>query len=308
MKHNSRCTVACLLVLPFFASCVDEGSTGSGSDPASLATTEPEVSGAADDDTEEGAPSNPVSDDDTTEDGMPEPDAVSAEPADEPADDEPSGVSTSDDDSASDDSASDDGSPSDDDSTAGEGSASADDDVTVTEPSPDLVDAGSIVTEPEPAAVDAGQGVAWPDAGGSEGFATDAGVDMNPSSGVQLRAVMTEVSDGTVGIAAEWINGTDDPIYLQGCSTTSGWYLDGGDWIEHGGFVLCFQEGPMVVVGPGETYVDQAGVPPSDRGTNIWRLQGPYGVGCVPAEGLFSETRCESVTELVSENEVSVAQ
>lgn len=296
MKYSAPCTLACLLVLPLFTSCVDDATTGSGSDPATATGAEPERTS---DDARE---SLNEADHEVTgphESGsaatQPEPDAppkahtvseVGA-PA-QPATPEPE--------------------PSRDDL----GPAADPED-----PLHEVLDAGASALAPDDEPAHEHDGTSDVGDSGSDVVADsgehfddlrDAGAPSGAVGGVQLRAVVTEVSDGASGIAGEWTNGLDEPIFLQGCSTTSGWYRDGNEWIENGGFVLCFAEGPMVVVGPGEVYVDFAGVPPANRGTNTWRLQGSYGVGCVPAEGLFSESQCAAVTEIISENEVTVAQ
>jgi hypothetical protein len=126
-------------------------------------------------------------------------------------------------------------------------------------------------------------------AGGSDG-----------GDGVVLTALYLPGS-GTV--AAEWYNGTDATIFLRGCSTTDGWYREGGDWLEYGAFAVCAMEGPEVEVAPGETYRDPAaGVPPA-RGDNVWRLVGPYGTGCTPGVR-FSEANCAELFETTSVNEV----
>jgi hypothetical protein len=139
------------------------------------------------------------------------------------------------------------------------------------------------------------------DAGASDAGTFDGAIDADAAfSGVDLRAVVTEVSPGNPGIAAEWVNGTLEPIYLPGCSTVSGWSYDGMEWQEHGAFFVCAMEGPMVAIAPGQTYLDTAGDPPN-RGIDVWRLVGTYAVGCVPDDGLFSEAVCSYRTELTSD-------
>jgi hypothetical protein len=300
MNRNSDCTLVCVLAVVLLTSCTEDGATGSNSDLATASKTESETSAAADDDDKGPRITGAASEDDTKESPT-GPHAVAPNPASDISD--PATIDT----------------PALDDDTP----TPADDPAaSLPEPAPEInvvadggsfgqpedgavPDASPVTTGPEPISslVDAGSAGSPTDAG--EQAVSDGGRDVT-TRGVQLRAVLAEVSEGgMMGIAAEWSNGTDQPIFLQGCSTTSGWYLEDGEWQEYGGFILCFAEGPMVVVSPGEIYVDFAGVPPSDRGTDIWRLQGPYGVGCMPAEGLFSESECAAVTEITSVNEVS---
>lgn len=174
-------------------------------------------------------------------------------------------------------------------------------------PVPEPMPAPSLSEPTRDAGSPADASVGVSDAGGVANDAddpADASVDDASTSGVVLRAVLAEASSGTTGIAAEWVNGTSGPIFLAGCGTASGWSFDGAEWEEYGSLVLCAAEGPMVSVGPGESYRDTVGVPPS-RGVGVWRLVGTYGAGCVPPDGLFSEATCASTLELTS-NEVSL--
>jgi hypothetical protein len=138
-----------------------------------------------------------------------------------------------------------------------------------------------------------------------EGYCLDEeGERIEVESSVTLRAVVSETSPGgPQGIAAEWTNGTDEPIFLRGCMTVDGWYREGSEWLEYGALAQCAAETLAVEVAPGATYLDVSVLPP-DRGDNVWRLVGPYGVDCTPGE-TFSEAGCSSTFELTSVNEVS---
>jgi hypothetical protein len=138
-----------------------------------------------------------------------------------------------------------------------------------------------------------------------EGYCLDAeGERLEVASSVTLRAVMSETSPGgPQGIAAEWTNGSDETIFLRGCMTADGWYREGSEWLEYGAFAQCAVEGTAVEVAAGATYLDISALPP-ERGDNVWRLVGPYGVGCTPGEPL-SQASCASTFELTSSNEVS---
>jgi hypothetical protein len=119
--------------------------------------------------------------------------------------------------------------------------------------------------------------------------------------GVILTAVR-EASSGMVN--AEWYNGTDTTIFLRGCSTTNGWYREGGEWKQYGAFAVCAMEGLAVEVPAGQTYQDLVGGVPPDRGDNVWRLVGPYGTGCTRGVK-FSQANCAELHEATSVNEVS---
>ncbi len=115
--------------------------------------------------------------------------------------------------------------------------------------------------------------------------------------------VLTAVVSPGEGIAAEWTNGTDEPIFLRGCVTADGWYLENGEWIAYGPFAQCAVETEVVQVAPGETYLDTALTPP-ERGENVWRLEGTYGVECTSGQ-ILSQAECTQVFKLFSDNEVS---
>lgn len=139
------------------------------------------------------------------------------------------------------------------------------------------------------------------DNAGAAAIARDAGGKV-----VLTAVVMTVRPNGTLGIAAEWANGTGEPIFLRGCSSVEGWYLQGGEWIRYGAFAQCAAETKAVEVGPGETYVDVTGAvaSPPNRGTNVWRLVGKYGVGC-RREQLFSASECRETHEVTSVNHIA---
>lgn len=130
-------------------------------------------------------------------------------------------------------------------------------------------------------------------------------VDEPPTSGrVVLSGILTDEA-GQHTIMAQWDNGTDQTIYLRGCSTTDGLYLEDGTWQRYGAFVQCTVEGPAVELAPGERYQDVVGASaPPERGDGVWRLQGPYGIGCNSGQEL-SLAGCTEVIDLESENEVS---
>lgn len=140
-----------------------------------------------------------------------------------------------------------------------------------------------------------------------QGDAGSAGADGGRA--VVLTAVVMSVSrNGALGIAAEWANHTDEAIFLQGCSTVEGWFLQDGQWVRHGAFALCAAETPAVEVGPGETYVDVSGAAatPPERGTNVWRLVGKYGVGCRRG-ALLGASQCAEIREVTSVNQIAWA-
>lgn len=161
--------------------------------------------------------------------------------------------------------------------------------------------AGGGAGDREVSGAGAGPGVAAGGEGAVASPARDSG-----AAGVVLRAVVVPVTpDGTLGIAAEWVNATDQVIFLRGCGTADGWFLSSdGQWREHGAFALCAVETQAVEVAPGETYVDIAGaaVPPN-RGTNVWRLAARYGTGCRSGE-LLAASECREFHEVVSVNQV----
>jgi hypothetical protein len=109
---------------------------------------------------------------------------------------------------------------------------------------------------------------------------------------------------GSGVVNAEWYNGTDTTIFLRGCSTTNGWYREGGEWKAYGAFAVCAMEGPAVEVPAGETYRDLVGGVPPNRGDNVWRLVGPYGTGCTTGVK-FSQANCAELHDATSVNEVS---
>jgi len=119
--------------------------------------------------------------------------------------------------------------------------------------------------------------------------------------GVLLTAVLQE---GSGFVNAEWHNGTGTKIFLRGCATADGWYREAGQWNKYGVFAACTVEGLAVEVAPGATYVDVVGGVPPSRGDNVWRLQGPYGIGCTSGVK-FSEANCAELHEAISSNEVT---
>jgi len=131
---------------------------------------------------------------------------------------------------------------------------------------------------------------------GTAGAGGAAGVE-----GVLLTAVLLEPS-GFVN--AEWHNGTGTKIFLRGCATSDGWYREAGQWKKYGVFAACTVEGLAVEVAPGATYVDVVGGVPPSRGDDVWRLQGPYGIGCTSGVK-FSEANCAELHEAISSNEVT---
>jgi hypothetical protein len=136
----------------------------------------------------------------------------------------------------------------------------------------------------------------------------DAGA-VDGGRAVVLRAVVMSVArNGAPGIAAEWVNHTEEAIFLQGCSTVEAWFMKDGQWERHGAFALCAAETPAVEVGPGETYVDVSGAAasPPNRGSNVWRLVGRYGVGCRRG-ALLGASQCREIREATSVNQVAWA-
>jgi len=131
---------------------------------------------------------------------------------------------------------------------------------------------------------------------GTAGAGGAAGVE-----GVLLTAVLQEASGF---VSAEWHNGTSAKIFLRGCATADGWYREGGEWKKYGVFAACTVEGLAVEVAPGATYRDAVGGVPPSRGDNVWRLQGPYGIGCTSGVK-FSEANCAELHEAISSNEVT---
>jgi hypothetical protein len=130
------------------------------------------------------------------------------------------------------------------------------------------------------------------------GSAGHAGTDV----GVRLTAVR---ESGTTRVLGEWHNGSGVTIFLRGCSTTDGWYREGGTWKEYGAFAVCAQEGLAVEVPAGADHRDPAGGTPPNRGDGVWRLVGPYGIGC--RSGVrFSEANCAEIIEVTSVNEITV--
>ena len=84
-----------------------------------------------------------------------------------------------------------------------------------------------------------------------EGLIDQASCDVD---GVVLTAVIGTLSDGTEAIIGEWSNGTDETIFLRGCDTTDGEYLDeNGAWQLYGAFAQCAVETEAVEIAPGET-------------------------------------------------------
>lgn len=138
-----------------------------------------------------------------------------------------------------------------------------------------------------------GGAIAGADSGGMGGI--DSG------DGVTLTAILEE---DTGYVFAEWHNGTETPIFLRGCSTTDAFYRSGDSWVPHGAFAVCAVEGPAVEVAPGAVYRDPAGGKPPERGDNVWRLSGPYGIGCT-AGAKFSEASCAQTLQATSINDVS---
>lgn len=139
---------------------------------------------------------------------------------------------------------------------------------------------------------------------------TDVGPSADPplrdaGSAVVLTAVVVPVTpDGALGIAARWVNGSDRVIFLRGCATADGWYLQDGEWREHGAFGTCMVETNAVAVAPGATHVDLAGAgPPPNRGSNVWRLVARYGTGCRNGE-ILAASECSELHDIVSVNQV----
>jgi hypothetical protein len=61
-----------------------------------------------------------------------------------------------------------------------------------------------------------------------------------------------------------------------------------------------------VEIAPGESRRFDLGLPP-ERGSNVWRVMGPYGVGCTPGEKL-SEADCREVFETTSTNRLELVR
>lgn len=133
-----------------------------------------------------------------------------------------------------------------------------------------------------------------------------SGTACEGENGVALSLVPGVIIDGMGSIDAQWRNNRQESIFLRGCVTTDAWYREDGEWIEYGAFSSCAMETAMVEIQPGGTYRDKNGTPP-ERGDDVWRLTGPWGIGCTPG-ALFSEDTCSEVFEATSTNEVSTDQ
>jgi hypothetical protein len=136
----------------------------------------------------------------------------------------------------------------------------------------------------------------------------DAGAVDGGRAVVLTAVVMSAARNGAFGIAAEWVNHTEEAIFLQGCSTVEGWFLKDGQWERYGAFALCAAETQAVEVSPGQTYVDVSGAAasPPNRGANVWRLVGKYGVGCRRG-ALLGASQCREIREATSVNHIAWA-
>jgi hypothetical protein len=121
---------------------------------------------------------------------------------------------------------------------------------------------------------------------GNGGSAGGSGGSLDGGSGVSL----TVVYDSRVH--ATWRNQTGQSIFLNGCGTVEWSRLEGGAWVNRGGFMVCTSEGVAVEVAAGATYTDNESLPQTDAGR--YRLTGRYGVGCTPGLEL-SNAGCTSV-------------
>lgn len=132
--------------------------------------------------------------------------------------------------------------------------------------------------------------------------AASAGINVDTTDAAceEPRVVLTIVVS-TLGTFAYWYNGTEDVVYLRGCSTVDAWYRDGDDWVEYGPLASCTAETEVVELNPNGLHAETLPEAPA-RGDDVWRLTGPYGVGCTPG-ALFSEAGCDEVVEVTSFNE-----
>jgi hypothetical protein len=141
-------------------------------------------------------------------------------------------------------------------------------------------------------------GVTYSNACGAAGSGIN--VDTTGAACENARVVLTIVV-GTLGPLAQWYNGTEESIFLRGCSTVDAWYREDGEWIEYGALANCAVETEIVEVTPGTGRTEPLPTAP-ERGDDIWRLVGPYGVGCTPGS-LFSDGECDETFEVTSYNE-----
>lgn len=180
-------------------------------------------------------------------------------------------------------------------------------------PTPVMGDGSGVVSEESRVELPLGRAEVAAAAGGDtaarHGDAGAAASSIDGGRAVVLTAVVMSASaKGALGIAAEWANHTDETIFLQGCSTVEAWFLKDGIWERYGAFALCAAETQAVEVSPGETYVDVSGAAatPPNRGTNVWRLVGKYGVGCQRG-ALLAASQCREIRELTSVNQIAWA-
>jgi len=134
--------------------------------------------------------------------------------------------------------------------------------------------------------------------------AASAGINVDTTDAAceQAGVVLTiVVDDGSIGPYALWYNGTDESIFLRGCSTVDAWYQEDGEWVEYGALANCAMETEIVELNAGASQSEILPAAP-ERGDGVWRLTGPYGVGCTPGN-LFGEADCDETFEVTSYNE-----
>jgi hypothetical protein len=132
----------------------------------------------------------------------------------------------------------------------------------------------------------------------STGGSSAAGSNDGSPSGVLL----TSTYDGQVH--ATWQNQTSQSIFLAGCGTVEWSRLEGADWVNHGGFVMCVWEGVAVEVAAGATYTETQGFARAEAGR--YQLSGQYGVGCTPGLAL-SKAGCTAFFTATSNEFVVLA-
>jgi hypothetical protein len=135
-----------------------------------------------------------------------------------------------------------------------------------------------------------GTGISGATTATSPNMAGAAGIGCEHTTGVELTSSVAMGPSGKAEIVGRWCNGTSQSIFLSGCTTVQGEYLEpGGVWQNHGGFMQCTWEGYARELEPGQSLLD-GGTPPN-RGTGVWRLVGSYGVGCTSGQPL-SQANC----------------
>lgn len=79
-----------------------------------------------------------------------------------------------------------------------------------------------------------------------------AGAGCEHATGVELTSFVGTGPSGKSEIVGRWCNGTGQTIFLSGCTTVQGEYLEaGGVWQSYGGFMQCTWEGYARELGAG---------------------------------------------------------